>query len=170
MMVIEEYFWQKVQLKKKNPKQPNYTYNRATRHGQLNDNNGIVWRVCAITENGINQVCYALNISRNLSSYCENPKGSQRVDNEDYSNEKDRGLLHERYSQMLMCASSYCIVFVQSKKRTNPRYSTGIYKNHNIIFLPRTVRMVPAVYEKYYVILSIPVEPNSSYHKSIKYI
>lgn len=92
------------------------------------------------------------------------------MDNVDYLNGKDRDRLCESSSLVLMCVSSYCIVFVQSKKRTNPRYSTGIFKNYNIIFLPRTVRMVPAVYEKYYVILSIPVEPNSSYHKSTRYI
>ena len=116
MVVVDEYFWQKVQLKKKSPKQPNYTYNRVTRCGWLNDNSGIVWVVYAITENGVNQACYALNISRHLSSCYENPRGSQRVDNVDYLNGKDRDRLCESSSQVLMCVSSYCIVFVQSKK------------------------------------------------------
>ena len=30
--------------------------------------------------------------------------------------------------------------------------------------------MVPAVYEKYHVILSIPVEPNSSYYKDSDFL
>ena len=82
----------------------------------LNDNNDIVWVVCAITENGVNQVCYALNILLHWFSCQRTPKDCSMPGNANCKREKDTSRRCERNSWMLICVSSYCMVFVQSKK------------------------------------------------------